>query len=224
MKTPFVNIHTHHNDNIDNQDFIEIRNIDADNISGVDVSSLYSVGIHPWSLTDEDHETKALDWIRNNADKKNFLAIGETGIDRVYKDTLERQRERFLRHIEISEEYRKPMIIHSVRSYPDIIAIRKMTRSTMPWIIHGFQGNEQSARQLLSHDMYLSLGEIMFRDEDRAMSLLGVIPRENLFLETDDSGRDIVAVYEKVCSMTFIDLDELKRDVFNNFVKIFGKI
>lgn len=224
MKTPFVNIHTHHNDNIDNQDFIEIRNIDADNISGVDVSSLYSVGIHPWSLTDEDHETKALDWIRNNADKKNFLAIGETGIDRVYKDTLERQRERFLRHIEISEEYRKPMIIHSVRSYPDIIAIRKMTRSTMPWIIHGFQGNEQSARQLISHDISLSLGEVLFRDEHKASALLDVIPKDRLFLETDDSGRDIVAVYEKACALTSVDIDELKSIIFNNFVKIFGKI
>ena len=45
---PYVNIHTHNT--IDDKEIISIRNIDVDNIANVDVSSFYSVGIHPWNL------------------------------------------------------------------------------------------------------------------------------------------------------------------------------
>ena len=45
---PFVNIHTH-NSRVDNKEFIEIINIDVDNLVNVDVNFLYSIGIHPWN-------------------------------------------------------------------------------------------------------------------------------------------------------------------------------
>ena len=50
MKTPFVNIHTHNINNIDNEGFIEIRNINVDNYVNIDVSSFYSIGMHPWDI------------------------------------------------------------------------------------------------------------------------------------------------------------------------------
>lgn len=226
MKTPFVNIHTHSANNIDNKDFIEIRNIDVDSLVNTDVSFLFSTGIHPWKLDNTDNKSwhATFEWIETNIEKKNFLAIGETGIDRVYAETLEYQREIFLRHIEISEKYHKPLIIHSVRSYPDIIATKKETKATMPWIIHGFQGSEQSVTQLLTHNIYLSLGDVLFKNEKKAATLLKTIPLDRLLLETDDSERDIVDVYKKVSSMTSIDIDVLKNVVFNNFIKIFGEI
>lgn len=227
MRTPFVNIHTHSYNNIDNKDFIEIWNIDVDNIVNVDVPFLFSVGIHPWKLKNEDSKSwhDALVRIEANIKRENFLAIGETGIDRVHKDTLEQQREVFLKHIELSEKYHKPLIIHSVRAYPDIISVRKETKASQKWIIHGFQGNEQSAAQLLRCDgIYLSLGEVLFRDEAKASALLKAIPRDRLFLETDDSERDIADVYEKAASLISVNIDELKDAIFNNFVKIFGNI
>ena len=50
---PYVNIHTHRN-HIDNKEFIEIQNIDVDNIVDVDVSHFYSIGIHPWKVGSEE--------------------------------------------------------------------------------------------------------------------------------------------------------------------------
>ena len=228
METPFVDIHTH-NHNIDKESTIEIRDIDIDDIVNVDVSSFYSIGIHPWKLGTQDLRIPEIemfwDWIRANADDKNFLAIGETGIDRVYKDTLEQQKEIFIKHIELSEECHKPLIIHSVRSYPDIISLRKLTKASQQWIIHGFQGNEQSAEQLLKHDgIYLSLGEFLFRDDKKASELLKVMPMDRLFFETDDSDRSIIDIYEKVSSLISVNIDEMKDVIFNNFIKIFGDI
>ena len=50
---PFVNIHTH-SENINKEEYVEIRNIDVDNIVNVNVSHFYSIGIHPWKVVSED--------------------------------------------------------------------------------------------------------------------------------------------------------------------------
>lgn len=214
---PFVNIHTHIH--IDNKEFIEIVNIDIDDIASADVSYLYSVGIHPWKAQDTTEVLKC-----SNLKSSNFLAIGECGLDRVNGNDLESQKNVFIKHINLSEQYKKPLIIHCVRAYPDIIEIKKETRAKSPWIVHGFQGNEQSAMQLLKHDIYISLGDVLFKDENKASALLRIIPSDKLFLETDVSERNIIDVYEKASLLSGVEMNKLRNDIFDNFVKIFGQV
>lgn len=219
---PFVNIHTHKN-HIDNKEFIEIKNIDVDNSVNVDVPFFYSVGIHPWDI--KSLNLSALSDLTHHIKKTNCLAIGECGLDRVCNSDFETQKHYFIKQIEIAEEYHKPLIIHSVKTHSDIIAIRKETKAKMPWIIHGFQGNEQTVMQLLRQDgIYISLGDVLFKNETRAIQLLKIIPLERMFLETDDSERNIIDVYEKASVLSGISLYDLRSDIFNNFVKIFGNI
>lgn len=224
---PFVNIHTHHN-HIDNKEFIEIKNIDVDNLVNVDVTFFYSIGIHPWSSGIQDFRNSGIQVLGGLEFKctndLNLKAIGECGIDRVCGIDIEIQKDVFMKQIKISEQYNKPMIIHAVRSHSDILSIRKETKAKMPWIIHGFQGNEQIVSQYLRHNIYLSLGDVLFKNECRAAELLKFIPSERLFLETDDSDRSIAEVYEKASVLSGRCLDDLRSDIFNNFVKIFGKI
>lgn len=235
---PFVNIHTHNN-NIDNKEFIEIQNIDIDDIVDADVSRLYSVGIHPWDVSRRDFESLSLQVLADLLSRclGVLKAIGECGLDRTEDrgrrtknggqrtEDFEVQKEIFIKQIDLSEQYAKPMIIHAVRAYPDIIAIRKSTKAKRPWIIHGFQGNEQSAEQLLRYDgIYLSLGDVLYKNEERAKRLLAMIPRDRLFLETDVAERSIADVYEKASSLSGIETEEFRNDIFNNFVKIFGQI
>ncbi len=224
---PFVNIHTHHN-HIDNKEFIEIKNIDVDESVNVDVPFFYSIGIHPWSSGVQDFRNSGIQGLRGLEFKctsdLNIKAIGECGIDRACGIDIEIQKDVFIKQIEISEQHNKPMIIHAVRSHSDILSIRKETKAKMPWIIHGFQGNEQIVSQYLRHNIYLSLGDILFKNESRAAELLKIIPSERLFLETDISERSIVDAYEKASVLSGRSLDDLRSDIFNNFVKIFGKI
>ena len=226
---PYVNIHTHYNNHIGNNEFVEIQNIDVDNIVNVDVSHFYSIGIHPWNLKSENSkisETQKLGDLESQClGDLNIKAIGECGLDRACDVDFEIQKEVFIKQIELSEQIAKPLIIHAVRTYPDIISIRKEIKAKQSWIIHGFQGNVQSAEQLLRHDgIYLSLGDVLFKNERRASELLNVIPLDRMFLETDVAERDIVEVYEKAVSLSGIEMDKLRNDIFNNFVKIFGQI
>ena len=215
---PFVNIHTHQN-HIDNEEFIEIHNIDVDGHVNVDVTFFYSIGIHPWECQKSKVKSQK---IKNKLN--GSTAIGECGIDRACGIDIDVQKDVFIKQIELSEQHNKPMIIHAVRAHSDIISIRKETKAKMPWIIHGFQGNEQIVTQYLRHNIYLSLGDVLFKNESRAVELLKIIPSERLFLETDDSERSIVDVYERASVLSGRSLDDLRSDIFNNFVKIFGKI
>lgn len=226
---PYVNIHTHYNNHIGDNEFVEIQNIDVDNIVNVDVSHFYSIGIHPWNLKSQNlkiSETQKLGDLESQClGDLNIKAIGECGLDRACDVDFEIQKEVFIKQIELSEQIAKPLIIHAVRTYPDIISIRKEIKAKQPWIIHGFQGNMQSAEQMLRHDgIYLSLGDVMFKNERRASELLNIIPLDRLFLETDVAERDIVEVYDKAVSLSGIEMDKLRNDIFNNFVKIFGQI
>lgn len=227
--TPYVNIHTHYNNHIDDNEFVEIQNIDVDNIVNVDVSHFYSIGIHPWNLKSQNlkiSETQKLGDLESQClGDLNIKAIGECGLDRACDVDFEIQKEVFMKQVELSEQIAKPLIIHAVRTYPDIISIRKETKAKQSWIIHGFQGSVQSAEQLLRHDgIYLSLCDVLFKNERRASELLNVIPLDRMFLETDVAERDIVEVYEKAVSLSGIEMDKLRNDIFNNFVKIFGQI
>lgn len=220
--SPYVNIHTHSSNYIDNKEFIEIQNIDVDNIVDVDVSHFYSIGIHPWDCQQSTVNSQQI--LMKCLGDLNFLAIGECGLDRVCDADFELQKKVFIKQIELSEQFNKPLIIHAVRSYPDIISIRKETKSKADWIMHGFQGNEQSAEQLLKHNIYLSLGDVLFKNETKAQRLLQTIPLEKLFLETDVAERKISDVYEKAALLSGIEMDKLRNEIFNNFVKIFGHI
>ena len=172
-----------------------------------------------------DSQIQNISQILRFSDPQILKAIGECGLDRACDSDFELQREVFIKQIELSEQYYKPLIIHAVRSYPDIISIRKETKSNQPWIIHGFNGNEHSAEQLLRHDgIYLSLGDVLFKNEKRAERLLDIIPSDRLFLETDVAERSIVEVYEKASLLSGVATDILRKDIFDNFVKIFGHI
>ena len=78
--------------------------------------------------------------------------------------------------------------------------------------------------QLLKHDIYISLGDVLFKDENKASALLRIIPSDKLFLETDVSERNIIDVYEKASLLSGVEMNKLRNDIFDNFVKIFGQI
>lgn len=214
----FVDIHTH----IDNQSVIKIVDGDVEKI-------LKTVGIHPWKL-DRHFDWSEAKWrnllrlrgvdFSTSVEMTRFFAIGEVGLDKVHKETFEKQLEVFEEMIRLSECCRKPMIIHCVRAYSEIIAARKKTKAVMPWVIHGFNSSVETIRQLLRHNMYISLGEVLYRNENQAIDILKNIPPDRLFLETDVSGRDIRDVYAKAAELIKCDIDFLCRQIFENYGRL----
>lgn len=199
----FVDIHTH----IDNQSVIKIVS------ENFEEKVLKTWGIHPWEVGGYEKEVPRLRLGMT-------AAIGEVGLDKAHKETFDRQIEVFEEMIKISENLRKPVIVHCVRAYSEIIEMRKKTKATMPWVIHGFNSSVETIRQLLKYDIYISLGEVLYRNENQAIKILKDIPMDRLFLETDVSGRDIKNVYAKAASLMGCEMDFLCNKIFENYGRL----
>lgn len=152
---------------------------------------VYSVGIHPWSVSGASES----DWelVERLCANPQVIAIGESGLDRLRGGDLQRQAEIFTRHISLSESLRKPLIIHNVRCSAEILAMRKTSRATQPWILHGFRGNALTAKQFCDSGIMLSFGE-KFRP-----GVPQSVPEDMILAETDMSLLPIEQIALSVC-------------------------
>lgn len=152
----------------------------------------YSAGIHPYTLgSGVTPDTERL-WA--DAARPEVVAIGEAGIDKLRGGLIERQLDILRTHIEISEQLGKPLIMHVVKGFPEVIALRIEMKPRQRWIVHGFRGKPELARELLRHGFDLSLGE-RFNSLTAAM-----IPADRLWVETDTSPLSIAAIAARVAS------------------------
>ncbi|HKJ41425.1 MAG TPA: TatD family hydrolase [Sunxiuqinia sp.] len=212
----FVNIHTHHPSA---GDVVQLINRQLPNEKPDQKSQIYSVGFHPWDI--DQLTAEQFQKLESLAQQKNVLAIGECGIDRHISAPIDRQENLFIQQIELAEELRKSLIIHAVKSYPDIIRIKKSRTIEIPWILHGYNGNEQTTQQLNAYDFYFSIGPQLFRGSEKRLKSLQLIPLENLFFETDDSHVSIETIYNFAATKLGISMTELQALIFSNYKRIF---
>jgi TatD DNase family protein len=184
----------------------------------VDVSGIaYTYGIHPWFLNEENHK-QLINSVENTVIQPEIIAIGEAGFDRLRGPSPELQSRVFEEQIIISEKISKPVVIHCVRAWDELLAVYKKIKPKMPWLIHGFRGNVELASQLLSKGFYLSFWiDFILRPESK--ELLKQLPADRIFLETDGADVDIKSIYNKVATDLDLSVDELKSIILKNFNK-----
>lgn len=180
----------------------------------------FSVGAHPWFI-DSGNRDRLMLLVRDFADHPNVIAVGETGFDKLRGATTEFQREVFRKHFELSEKLRKPLIIHCVRSYDEILAEFKSLKPEMPWVIHGFRGKSELAKQLTGKGLYLSAW-VEWAIRPVSAETLRSIPAGMLFLETDGFDISIIPVYSVVAGYLGIEVEELRKNIFASFKRVFA--
>lgn len=179
-----------------------------------------SMGIHPWHAADASLP-EALSRLEETFSHPHCIALGEVGLDRVRGPALAEQ-ERVLRaQLDLAEKWDIPVIFHEVRSTADLLRIRK-DYPRQHWILHGFRGSPELARQCLEKGWYLSLGPALLTSGQRGAALCEAIPPDRLFLETDDSDRDVRDMYDAVLSWTGQRTQMLTTQIEKNFHHVFG--
>ncbi|WP_407482356.1 TatD family hydrolase [Elizabethkingia meningoseptica] len=177
----------------------------------------FSVGLHPQDIG-ADWSVKIGD-VHQAAMAQKCLSIGECGLDAYVKTTLEEQIKVFKSQINIAEELNKPLTIHCVRRFNEVIQVCKDIR--IPKIIHGFNKRETIAALLLKNGFYLSFGVSLLNNLS-LQNIFREIPQEMFVLETDISDIGIDTVYEKAASIRSISMEQLENIVDNNLKTIFG--
>jgi TatD DNase family protein len=209
---PYINIHTHLPAE---NGTISIFNAGV-NDHDLKNHNFVSIGIHPWHIRTHDLES-SLDFIRKNAGSEKVLAIGECGIDKLIDIPISDQERIFIEQIKIADEVKKPLIVHCVKAFAELIRIKKYHKIKVPLIVHGFNNTEQTAEQLIEHGFYLSFGKALTNNNSNAQHVIKKMDPHRFFLETDDGDSSINSIFEKASELKNMKPDELKRIMLQNF-------
>lgn len=178
-------------------------------------SARRSIGLHPWFLKENDLPAAQI-WLIEQAAGPDTVAIGEAGLDKVAYTDWPTQLTAFQYCIEASETFGKPLVIHCVRAYSEILALKKRHAPTQPWIFHGFDKNPKVAESLLVAGCWLSFGAALFRPNSHAARALQHTPAKRFFLETDAPELSIGVVYERAAQLRGMSLDTLQAQMMEN--------
>ena len=211
----FFNLHTHKSSN--NPTTLELVNqypweFDA-------AIPNYSIGIHPWYINESRLESD-LKIIEEKLQLKQCLALGECGLDKRIEIPMELQIAVFEKQIALAEKCQKPLVLHLVAAFDELIAIKKRLQISVPIIIHGFSKNQQVAKQLIDNGLYLSFGKYLLRNPDLE-SVFQSIPNDRFFLETDTIEETLQEVYILAAKYKNIPIEDLKEIVKSNFNSVF---
>ncbi len=206
-----LDIHTHRLDPTEKE---SIQNVEIDRFAPQD-GCFYSLGIHPWKVG--EHWEDDFKKLQQYSHHPSVLAIGEAGLDRFVTDNINLQKIVFEQQISWCEEIGKPLIIHCVKCFNELIALKRQYRPNVPWIVHGFRNNPFIAERLLNEDFYLSIGERY------QATVVEMIPDDRLLTETDESTKNIHSIIESLATIKRIPAEELIGQLHRNTQKVFFK-
>lgn len=215
----FIDIHRHSMDK--GLADLVLQNVFHSDASHIKSTGYYSAGLHPWHVN-ESSLARDIKMVKEMSQYPNVIAIGEAGIDKVIKADIQLQKKAFEAQVDIAKEADKPLIIHCVRAYDEILHYRKEKNHSSPWIIHWFNASLETANELIRKNCFLSFGHMLFNYESKAYKTFCQVPAENIFFETDDAGITICEVYLQAAKLRNIDVEDLKAQINLNFKNCFG--
>lgn len=179
----------------------------------------YSIGIHPLFI-DENRLRKDFQVLEEKLALPECLALGECGLDKRSETAFEVQQSVFEKQLALAEKFNKPVVIHCVAAFQELIEIKKRLKITVPMIIHGFSKKVELAKQLIDNGFYVSFGKNLLRNPELEL-VFKSIPNDRFFLETDTIGEGIQDIYALAAQNKELELNELQAIISKNYRAVF---
>ena len=208
----FIDFHTHKAYNDKNILFVRSLLLKDQGL----VKDYFTIGCHPWYI---DSYVVYGSSLRKYCQMDNCLAIGEIGLDRS-KGNLSEQERVFKAQLDLAKEFKKTVVIHCVRAYDLLLKYRKLYPSQI-WIVHGFNGTLELARQLIEKQILLSIGPALLNTKSKISKTFAHLPLDYIFLETDDTDFHIKDIYFAAAEAKKIPVQELEKIIRQNFKRVF---
>ncbi|MGC9079166.1 MAG: TatD family hydrolase [Nanopusillaceae archaeon] len=193
----------------------------------------YALGLYPDVIDNLDDKKieETLYFIENNKDKK-FVAIGEIGIDFYHPLDEEKKKKEifyFEKFLELAEKLKKPAIIHSRKAEKEVLEI--IQSYNVVKVLHTFW-KPALAKKAIDLGCYLSIPAIAYRD-DGFKKIIRDAPLDLILTETDAPFLDplregennswkIIYELNTISEIKKIDIEEVKKIIFNNFIKVYN--
>ncbi len=143
------------------------------------------IGLHPTSVKENYSNELAImeEWLA----KRNFIGIGECGMDLYWDKSFALEQEIVFRHhIDLARTYDLPLIVHIRDSFNEVIQILKdINKSDLRGIFHCFSGSVEQAKQAIKYGFSLGLGGVITFKNNKMQETLKHIDLKHLVLETD---------------------------------------
>ncbi len=183
------------------------------------INHYHSRGIHPWYI--ESNYQQQLNSLEKDLTHPKCLALGESGLDKLCKIDFNVQLKVFREQIELSEKFKKPIIIHCVKASNELFQLKKELNPSQPWIWHGF--NKFNLLHLtIENGIIPSFGETILHNHSLQHELKKLESHQFL-LETDTSTFTIQVIYSKVARLKNRKIEQLQKEQMANFEYIFRK-
>lgn len=193
------------------------------------------MGLHPCSVKDnyKDELNIVLQWL----EQREFVAIGEIGLDYYWDKThVAQQKESFRIQMEWALERSIPIVIHSRDSMDDSIdEVVPFAKRGLRGIFHCFSGNADQAKRIIDSGFYLGIGGVLTYKKSGLAEALSDISIESMVLETDspfltpvpfrgkrNESSYLLYVAEKLAEIKGISVEEVARITSANAENIFG--
>ena len=143
------------------------------------------MGLHPCSVKENWKEEMAIveDWLS----KRKFAAVGEMGIDLYWDKTfIVEQKIVFRKQVELANQYKLPIVIHTRDSFEVAYDLLKEMRKEEPCgIFHCFTGNVEQAKKVIDLGFYIGIGGVVTFKNSGLDKTVAEINLKNMVLETD---------------------------------------
>lgn len=122
------------------------------------------------------------------AQTDRVVAIGETGLDYYYApETRDVQKDSFVKHIQVANRIKKPLIIHTRDAQQDTLDImRAENAQNVGGILHCFTETWDMAKQAIDMGFYISFsGIVTFKNASALREVAKKVPDDRILIETD---------------------------------------
>jgi len=195
-----------------------------------------TAGVHPELMKDIPAEDirNFFDVIRKEAKEENIVGIGEVGLDYYWiKDPVlrDKQKELFLKFIDLSKELNIPLVIHSRDACLDVVGILEQNRmQKRKVLLHMFE-DKNLVPKVVENGWMISIGPSILRSKN-TRKLAKDVPVSNLLIETDspwfgfEEGRgtplNTFKAAEKIAEIKKMSAEELEKQTDLNAINFYG--
>lgn len=148
-----------------------------------------AVGLHPEEIPQLDEEMwKTILQIKELAvQNKKVVAIGEIGLDYYWnKETKELQKQAFIKQIELANELRVPVSIHTRDAIDDMISIIRNYKIENSGVLHCCPFNRELVKHGLENGLFIGFGGTStFKNSKNAKEIVYMVPDDRILIETD---------------------------------------
>ena len=191
------------------------------------------VGISPndcLETTDED-----LNEIEDLLQDPRVVALGEIGLDYYWDDVPhDKQKDVFLKQINIAKKHDKPIVIHARDAYEDTYTILK--QAAHRGIMHCYSGSVEMARRYIEIGFQISLaGPVTFKNAKVPKSVAENIGIDHLMIETDcpyltphpfrgklNEPANVVYIAQEIAKLKNMEIEDVARITTFNAKRMFG--